>query len=161
MGKSLIQQRKGKGTSTFRAPSFRYFGKAKNKTFGKEGAGKIVELVKCPGHSAPLAVVEYEDGEITTEIAADGIEVGRSISSAEKSNVAVGNTLPLKNIPEGTEIYNIECQPGDGGKFVRSAGGFARVFAKMKNKVIVLLPSKKKKVLWLLSLKILNSPVFF
>ena len=56
-----------------------------------------------------------------------------------------GNVLQLKNIPEGTLIYNIESNPGDGGKFVRSSGTFARIVGKMKNKIIILLPSKKKK----------------
>ncbi len=145
MGKSLIQQRKGKGSSTFRAPSFRYAGEARNKTFGKESAGRIVDLIKCPGHSAPLAVVEYDDGEKTLEISAEGVKVGQIISAAEKGEIRIGNTLPLKNIPEGTEIYNIESQPGDGGKFVRAAGTFAKVVSKIKDRVVVLLPSKKTK----------------
>ena len=145
MGKSLIQQRKGKGSSTFRAPSFRYIGKAKNKTFGKECAGKIVDFINCPGHSAPLAVVEYDDKELTFEIAAEGLRVGQPIMAAEQTSFNIGDTVPLKNIPEGTEIYNIESKPGDGGKFVRAAGTFAKVVSKIKNQVIVLLPSNKQK----------------
>ena len=145
MGKSLIQQRKGKGSSTFRAPSFRYIGKARNKTFGKEGPGKIVDLINCPGHSAPLAVVEYEDKELTFEIAAEGIKVGQTINATEQKGGKTGDTLLLRDIPEGTEIYNIESKPGDGGKFVRAAGGFAKVVSRIGKRVTVLLPSKKRK----------------
>jgi len=145
MGKSLIQQRKGKASSTFRAPSFRYAGEARNKTFGKESAGKIIDLINCPGHSAPLAAIEYNDGEKTLEIAAEGVKVGQAVNAAEEGSIRTGNTLSLKNIPEGTGIYNIESKPGDGGKFVRASGAFAKVVTKMKNRVVILLPSKKTK----------------
>lgn len=142
MGKNLIQQRRGRGTSTFRAPSFRYFAKVRNKTFGKESEGKIIDFVNCPGHSAPLALIKFNDGEITTEVAAEGIRVGREV---DQKTVLDGNTLALKEIPEGTNIYNIESQPGDGGKFVRSAGSAAKIVAKLDDKAVVLLPSKKTK----------------
>ncbi len=145
MGKNLIQQRRGKGSSTFRSPSFRYKGDVKNKTFGKEGVGRIVDLINCPGHSAPLAVVEYNDGERTLEIAGEGLKVGGVVESSQKGEIKIGNTLALKNIPEGTEFYNIEAMPGDGGKFVRAGGNFAKIVAKVKGKVVVLLPSKKQR----------------
>ena len=57
----------------------------------------------------------------------------------------IGNTMQLKNIPEGAAIYNVESNPGDGGKFARTSGAFARIIAKMKDKVIVQLPSKKER----------------
>lgn len=147
MGKNLIQQRRGKGSSTYKAPSHRYKGKVKHIDFDKKITnGKIIDLIKCPGHSGPLANVALEKGGKNLVIAPEGIKVGSIIQSGENVPIKTGNTLLLKNIPEGTAIYNIENIPRDGGKFVRSSGTFAKVITQMKNKVIVQLPSKKKKI---------------
>ena len=78
-------------------------------------------------------------------IAPEGVRVGDTIQIGEEVNLKNGNTLQLKNIPEGTLIYNIENMPGDGGKFVRASGAFARVVSNMEKQVTVLLPSKKEK----------------
>ncbi len=145
MGKSLIQQKRGKGSHTYRSPSFRYYGNVSYPKESKDVEGEIVELIGCPGHSAPLAHVKYNNGEDVLMLAPEGIRIGETINSGIKTPIKPGNIMPLKNIPEGTLIYNIEAQPGDGGKFVRSAGTFAKVTGKIKNKVIVLLPSKKEK----------------
>ena len=107
--------------------------------------GKIVDIVDCVGHSAPIAMVEFEDGERTFTIACDRMYVGQEISSGFKSDAEKGNTLPLKNIPEGTIIYNIEGHPGDLGKYVKTAGGSARVDNKSDKRVLVRMPSKKNK----------------
>lgn len=144
MGKSLIQQKRGKGSHTYRAPSFRYYGKVSYPK-SKDIEGQIIDLICCPGHSTPLIHVKYNNGEQTLMLAPEGVRVGDTIKFGTKTSINPGNTMPLKNMPEGTLIYNIEAQPGDGGKFVRSAGTFAKVTAKMKDKVIVLLPSKKEK----------------
>ena len=61
------------------------------------------------------------------------------------AEVEIGNVLPLQNIPEGALVFNIELKPGDGGKFVRSSGTFARVLSQLKEGVVIQLPSKKKK----------------
>lgn len=145
MGKSLIQQKRGKGSSTYKAPSFRYKGKA---TYGnyvdKEIKGKIKDFIHCQGHSAPLMQVRYENGEKELLQAPEGVRVGDQIfNGGDKAKI--GNILALKNIPEGTQVYNIENYPGDGGKFVRTSGGVAKVVSKMNDKVVVLLPSKKEK----------------
>lgn len=149
MGKNLIQQRRGKGSTTFRAPSFRYKGKVRHVSFGKEfdkgvSQGFIVDIMHCPGHSAPLARVAFEEEDILM-IAPEGVRVGYPIFAGKDAPPRVGNILPLSQVPEGLPIYNIENMPGDGGKFVRSSGGFAKVLSKTKNMVLVLLPSKKKK----------------
>ena len=60
--------------------------------------------------------------------------------------VKKGNVMPLRNIPEGIAIYNIESFPGDGGKFVRASGGFAKIITKMQNKIVVELPSAKRRL---------------
>ncbi len=147
MGKRLIQQARGKGGPTYRAPSHRYKGRVSHKTISmKESTGTITDLIHCPGHSAPLARIEYDDGEFCLAIAPEGFKVGDFVS-ANTAEIANGNIVPLKEIPEGTAIFNIETNPGDGGKLVRSSGTFARVVAHMGNNVIIQLPSKKQKTL--------------
>jgi large subunit ribosomal protein L2 len=147
MGKNLIQQRRGKGTSTYRAPSFRYKGATSfNKLTDKTLKGKILDIINCPGHTAPLIQIEYENGEKTLMIAPEGVKVGDRIKSGPESMIKIGSILPLKNIPEGTPVYNIECNPGDGGKFVKSSGTSAKIVGKTKAGVSIKLPSNKQKI---------------
>lgn len=146
MGKNLIQQRRGKGSPTYRAPTFRYKGRASHPRYAKENiCGEIIDLVKCPGHSSPLMEVKYENGEEILIQAPEGIKVGDYVEMGDKAKLKAGSVLPLKNIPEGTSIYNIEAMPGDGGKFVRTSGTFAKIVSKFKNRVAVQLPSNKKR----------------
>lgn len=142
MGKRLIQQRRGRGTKAFTTPSFRYRGNVKilNKS-----SYKIIDLVRCPGHSAPLIEAEYDDGSTSLLIAPEGVAVGEHFQIGPKATPKPGNILPLKYIPEGTQIFSIEAQPTDGGKFVRSSGGSARVVGKNEDAVTIRLPSKKTK----------------
>lgn len=147
MGKRLIQQRRGKGTSVFKAKSFRYKGKVRHRAFTKElRNGKIIDLINCPGHSAPLAFIQYEDKETCLVPAPEGVKVGDAISSGAGAELSPGNSRALQNIPEGTLVYNIESRPGDGGRFCRSSGTFARVLARIRKKVLVQLPSKKQRL---------------
>jgi len=80
--------------------------------------GEIRDIIHCSGHSAPLIDIIYDNGETTLLQAPEGIRVGDKIMHGEEAPVNPGNILPLKSIPEGTLIYNIEGAPGDGGKFV-------------------------------------------
>lgn len=141
MGKRILQQRRGRGTLTYRSPGHRFKGAAKLPT----NSGEIVEIVNCPGHSAPLAYVQLTNAKVDLVIAPYGIKKGDQITVGDKSEIKSGNVLQLKNIPEGTSIYNIESQPGDGGKFVRASGAFAKVVAKTASKVTIKLPSRKEK----------------
>jgi large subunit ribosomal protein L2 len=146
MGKNLIQQARGKGGPTYRAPSFRYKGEAKHTSMNSQILeGEITEFVHCAGHSAPLARIEYNNGESSLTIAAEGLRVGQKVQSGPAAALEIGNTAQLSDLPEGTLIYNIEGSPGDGGKFVRASGTFARIVGKVRDQVVVLLPSKKKK----------------
>lgn len=141
----MVQQARGKGTPRYKAPSFNYAGEISHKQpTTKIENGIIKELLHCPGHSAPLMKVQYEDGEEVLLPAPEGVKVGDNIP-LNSSEIIIGNTLPLKNIPEGTTIFNIEHIPGDGGKFVRASGTFARIVGKTHRGVEVLLPSKKRK----------------
>lgn len=146
MGKSLTQQKRGKGSPTYKSPSFRYKGKPEYPSLKKQVInGKILDLMHCPGHSSPLAKVQYEDNEQGLILAPDGIKVGDPIVVGESIPIKTGNILPLKNIPEGTPIYNLESNPGDGGKFVRSSGTSAKIITKSGKNIIVELPSSKRR----------------
>lgn len=145
MGKNLTQQKRGKGSPRYRAPSFNYKGESRFRSDKLEINGLIIDIIHCPGHNSPLVKIQYEDGQIGLLQAPEGIRVGESLSFGENVSVKMGNVLPLRNIPEGIEIYNIESSPGDGGRFVRSSGGFARIVTKTKDKIIVRLPSNKTK----------------
>lgn len=147
MGKNLIQQARGTGSPTYRAPSFRYKGEAKHLQQNAQTLiGKIIDLIHCPGHSAPLAKINYSNGETCLMIATDGMKVGDNVTTGIQAEIKEGNTLPLVNLPEGTLIYNLESMPGDGGRFARSSGTFAKIIGKMKGKVVVELPSKKSRL---------------
>ena len=146
MGKRLIQQARGKGGPTYRAPSFKYKGEAKHNKINPEMLeGEVLDFVHCRGHSAPLAKVHYSNGENCLLLASEGMKVGQMIQSGPQAAVESGNTSPLMDIPEGTLVYNIESMPGDGGKFVRASGTFAKVVGRFKDNVIIQLPSKKRK----------------
>jgi large subunit ribosomal protein L2 len=144
MGKNLVQQARGKGSPRYKAPSFRYKGDAR---FGKlkEGVGKITDIFTSQGHS-PLMKIICKDGEEILIQAPEGIHVGQEIAIGKNAEPKTGNIIPLKDIPEGSLIFNIEMKPGDGGKLVRSCGTSARIVSKTKDKVSVLLPSNKTKV---------------
>jgi len=147
MGKNLIQQKRGKGSPRYRAPSFRYKGTAKFARYeeGKVIAANITDIVHSSGHSTPLMELKYSNGETGLLQAPEGIKVGDKIEMGKDVELKSGNILPLKNIPEGMSIYNIEAQPGDGGKFVRASGAFAKIITIMEDSIIVELPSSKRK----------------
>ena len=146
MGKNLIQQARGKGGPRYRSPSFNFAGKAEFSSYKTQNVNrKIIDFVHCRGHNAPLASIKYEDGQEILLQAPEGVRLGENVAVGESVEPKVGNVLPLRNIPEGTLIYNIESQPGDGGKFVRSTGGFARIESKIGDNILVVLPSKKKR----------------
>ena len=146
MGKNIIQQARGKGGPRYRIPSFRHKGESRYIRSGAENlAGKIIDLIHCQGHSAPLAQIRYENGEVVLMQAPEGVKVGDKVEAGNSLSVEKGNVMPLRDIPEGVAIYNIEAFPGDGGKFVRTSGGFAKIITKMKSRIVVELPSAKRR----------------
>lgn len=94
-----------------------------------------------PNRSARIALVAYRDGEKRYIIAPDELEVGDTIISGEKVEPEVGNAMPMKNMPAGTFIHNIEMHPGKGAQLCRSAGTVAQLLAKTDRYVTVELPS--------------------
>ncbi len=145
MGKNITAQKRGKGSSTFRSPSFKF--KADAKILPDKESALVMDFVHCRGHTAPLAQIYYDDGEIGHTIAPEGISVGDELFFGNTAEVKFGNVLPLGEIPEGVPIFNIELTPRDGGKLVRSSGVLAKVVSKTKDGVIIQLPSRKQKKL--------------
>lgn len=142
MGKNLIQQARGKGGPVYRALGFRFKGAAR---IGNAGTAKVVDLVRCRAHSAPLAYVQHDDKSYGFMIAPLGLKVGSVIMIGKGAPSEPGNCPTLAEIPEGTEVFNIEGKPGDGGKFVRGSGLSARIVTKTEKTVVVELPSKARK----------------
>jgi len=133
MGKRIIAQRRGKGNSTYRTPKHRYKGNARTKIIMSKDVhfAKVVGFEHSPAHSAPLACIEYDDGERGFILAPEGIAVGDIITIGNNKELKLGNTMKLSEIPEGTFVYNIEKVFGDGGKFVRASGTGAKVLARV------------------------------
>lgn len=147
MGKNLIQQKRGKGGPRYTAPSFRYKGEVRFDKYeqGKTLTAQITDIVHSSGHSAPLMELKYSNGGVGLLQAPEGVKLGDKIEIGEGVDLRAGNILPLKNIPEGTSIYNIESNPGDGGKFVRTSGAFAKIITKTEEGIIIELPSSKRR----------------
>ncbi|MAF99251.1 MAG: 50S ribosomal protein L2 [Nanoarchaeota archaeon] len=144
MGKRIIQQRRGRGTGPYKSPSHKF--KGPSKYHYEEVEAKVSKIIHDAAHTAPMIELTYPNKKKLLTVAAQGVAEGDTISIGENVEVKPGNILPLKNIPEGTYVYNIEMQPGDGGKFVRSSGTFARILAKSDRGVTIKLPSKKEKI---------------
>jgi large subunit ribosomal protein L2 len=120
MGKQLRQQRRGKGGAVYRSPGHRHISSIRYPNVDA-GTGRIVDLIHAPGRSGPLAKVDFA-GENVLMLAAEGMMVGKAVSyDLGVTDLSPGNVVPLSSVPEGSFVYNIEGQPGDGGKFVRAA----------------------------------------
>ncbi|MCL4465636.1 MAG: 50S ribosomal protein L2 [Chloroflexi bacterium] len=102
---------------------------------------KVASIEYDPNRSAYIALLHYVDGEKRYILAPEGLKVGDSLMAGPTAEVRVGNCLPLRNIPVGTQIHNIELQPGRGGQMVRSAGASAQLMAKEGAYATVRLPS--------------------
>lgn len=102
---------------------------------------KVLRIEKDPNRNARIALVRYEDGSLSYILHPVGLKEGDSIVSGDKVEIKVGNALPLKNIPLGVAVHNIELYPGTGGQIIRSAGAAAMVVAKEEKYVHLKLPS--------------------
>jgi large subunit ribosomal protein L2 len=101
-----------------------------------------------PNRSARIALIHYADGEKRYILQPIGLQVGQAIMSGEEADILVGNALPLKNIPAGTTVHNVELRPGKGAQMVRSAGASAQLVAKEGDYALLKLPSgETRKVL--------------
>lgn len=102
---------------------------------------KVASIEYDPNRSANIALLHYADGHKAYIIAPNHLKVGDVVVSGVKADIKTGNTLPLRAIPVGTLIHNIELRPGKGGQLVRSAGTVAQLMAKEGNYAHVRLPS--------------------
>lgn len=108
----------------------------------KDDVPGVVEAIEYdPNRSPRIALIKYRDGERRYILAPQGLNVGDEVLSGEKVEPKVGNCMPLRSIPTGLLIHNVELTPGRGGQLVRSAGTFAQLLAKEGNYADVLLPS--------------------
>ena len=102
---------------------------------------KVAAIEYDPNRSARIALLNYVDGEKRYILAPKGLKVGETIESGEKVDIRVGNTMPLKNIPIGTDVHNIELKAGKGGQMARSAGTYAVLAAREGNYATLKMPS--------------------
>jgi len=148
MGKRILVQRRGRGYANMQTPTHRRRGQVKyiHSRKGSETIKAVIkDLIHDPGRGAPLAIIQFENGKKTLYLPPEGIFVGDTIEIGENAKIEVGNITTLRNVPEGTYIFNIEGQSNDGGKYVRSSGLYATVLTKEQNYVNVSLPSGKIK----------------
>jgi len=128
--------------------SMRYRGGGHKKKYriidfkrNKEGVAKVVSIEYDPNRTAFIALLEYADGEKRYIIAPQGLQVGAAVESGNNVAPEIGNALQMKNMPLGTNVHNIEMQPGQGGKLARSAGSSAQLTNKEEKYAILKMPS--------------------
>ncbi|MBS3091730.1 50S ribosomal protein L2 [Candidatus Pacearchaeota archaeon] len=144
MGKRIIQQARGHGSLSYRVRRRAFLHRVKYPM--QDGEAEVLELIHSAGHSAPLMKVKI-DKEIFFTPAFNGTVVGQKIKIGG-NEVNAGNILTIKNIPLAANIYNIELNPGDGGRMMRAAGCSAILFKKLEgNKFAILMPNKKEVIL--------------
>src|SRR5512137_473114 len=108
----------------------------------KDGVpAKVTAIEYDPNRTARIALLTYKDGEKRYILAPLGVAVGDVLASGESVDIRPGNTLPVKNIPLGTVIHNVEAQPGSGAKMIRTAGSFGQLMAKEGDYAQIRLPS--------------------
>ena len=144
MGRRLKVQRRGKGSPKY---SSTHHAKAdiRYKNYSDLVKGQVLDIVSDAVRSAPLAKVLFEDGSTDYFISANGLYTGKKIEVGKKASHNIGNVLSLEDINAGTEIFNIERNFGDGGKFVRASGQYGVLVSK-KEKAYVKMPSGKIKI---------------
>ena len=121
-GKITVRHRGGGAKRKYRVIDFKR---------NKDGVpAKVATIEYDPNRSAYIALVVYADGEKRYIIAPAGLAVGDVVVSGPEADIKAGNALPLKNIPVGTVVHNIELQAGKGAQLVRSAGASAQLMAK-------------------------------
>ncbi len=140
-GRLTIRHRGGGHKKLYRIIDFR-----RDK---KEIPATVVSLEYDPNRTARIALLAYADGEKRYILAPNGLAVGSSIITGENADILVGNSLPLKNIPLGTMIHNIELRKGKGGQMARSAGASAQLLAKESGYAQIKLPSGETRMVHL------------
>nr|AJS12179.1 50S ribosomal protein L2P [uncultured archaeon] len=144
MGKRIISQARGHGSLTYRVRKQAYRYKIKYPM--QEGEAEILSILHSPAHSAPLLKLKINN-EVFFNSAFNGAFTGQKIKIGG-NEVKEGSILMLKNVSLGSKVYNLELNPGDGGKMVRTAGGNATLAKALdNNKFMILMQNKKEIVL--------------
>ncbi|MCL2405116.1 MAG: 50S ribosomal protein L2 [Defluviitaleaceae bacterium] len=137
-GKITVRHRGGGAKKKYRIIDFKRL---------KDGVpARVAAIEYDPNRTANIALLFYADGEKSYILAPNGLKVGETLMSGDEAEVKVGNALPMKSIPVGTEIHNIEMKPGRGGQLVRSAGNVAQLMAKDDKYATVRLPSSEMRL---------------
>lgn len=148
--KSLTEgKKKSGGRNSLGQISSRFIGGGHKQTYriidfkrDKYGVpAKVARLEYDPNRTAYIALLNYADGEKRYILAPEGLVAGMTVTSGPEADILVGNALPLKNIPAGTLIHNIELRPGKGGQMVRSAGMQAQLVSRDGELALIKLPS--------------------
>ncbi len=132
-GKITVRHHGGGNRQKYRIIDFK-----RNKT---DMVAEVVGIEYDPNRSANIALIKYEDGTLSYIIAPKGLTDGNKVISSEKADIKPGNCMKLENIPLGTLVHNIEINPAQGAKMVRSAGQSAQLMAKEGKYVHLRLPS--------------------
>jgi len=103
--------------------------------------GNVLAIEYDPNRSCNIALIEYPDGERRYILAPAGLIAGHKVESGERVEPAVGNAMPLKNIPPGMDVHNVEMSVGQGGKLCRSAGVSTRLLSRSSTWAVLVLPS--------------------
>lgn len=164
--KSLVVKiSKSGGRNNSGKMTMRYLGGGHKKSYRlidfkrdkKDIPAKVATIEYDPNRSARIALLHYADGEKRYIIAPDGLAVGHTIISGDTVAPEVGNTLPLKSIPLGSIIHNIELNPGQGGTIARSAGTYAQLSARDGKYAIIKMPSGETRMILATCLATLGS----
>jgi len=145
MGKRIITQRRGRGTSVYRAPSHKYKHKLNYPKTNERLTGTVIKIIRDTARNCPLAILKFSNNEEIKIPAPLNLREGAKIFYRDGKNLAPGSILELSDIPEGTQIYNIENNPNGKSAFCRSAGNTAKIVMKTGEYILIELPSKKKK----------------
>src|SRR5690606_16775163 len=154
--KSLVVKiSKSGGRNNSGKMTMRYLGGGHKKSYRlidfkrdkKDIPAKVATIEYDPNRSARIALLHYADGEKRYIIAPDSLTVGQTIISGDNVPPEVGNTLPLKSIPLGSIIHNIELNPGQGGTIARSAGTYAQLSARDGKYAIIKMPSGETRMI--------------
>ena len=148
LGKRIRVQRRGRGTSVFRASTHKRVAPVKYPSVTvteNKGVvnGQVKNIIHDPGRGSPMVAVKLETGETYYSVVPEGVYQGQHTQIGDEAAVEIGNVLPIGKIPEGTMVCNIELSHGDGGKMVRASGAYATIISHTPDGTIIKLPSKR------------------
>lgn len=136
MGKRIASQARGRGGPAYKVKRKAYKYRIKYPKLNTEGNAKIIKLINSSAHTAPLAKIKINN-EIFYNPAAEGVYEGQEIEIEKKSKTN-GSIIKLKDGLIGAKVFNIEAKPGDGGKYIRTSGGFATISSKGEEVIVLL-----------------------